>query len=296
MITADGYRSPTSTATPTREYREFRIDWDLSAAEKGGYEYFMLKEIAEQPAAVADTLLGHFVDGRIVLDEQRLSDQELREVDKVFVVACGTAYHSGCWPIRHRALDPAAGGGGAGQRVPLPRPGAGPQHPGGGDLAVRGDRRHAGGGAARQTAEGQGAGHLQHQRLPDSAGVRRGALHPRRAPRSGSRRPRRFWRRSPPTIWSGWRWRRPAAPSTATRWPGITASWKRCPSWWRGCWPPWNRSRSWPAGSRRRRRCCSWAATSATRWRWRGRSSSRSWPTCTPRGSPPVSSSTARSR
>src|SRR5260370_18452789 len=55
----------------------------------------MLKEIAEQPAAVADTLLGHFVNGRIVLDEQRLSDQELREVDKVFVVACGTAYHSG---------------------------------------------------------------------------------------------------------------------------------------------------------------------------------------------------------
>ena len=55
----------------------------------------MLKEIAEQPAAVANTLLGHFVDGRIVLDEQRLSDQELREIDKVFIVACGTAYHSG---------------------------------------------------------------------------------------------------------------------------------------------------------------------------------------------------------
>src|SRR6202008_78404 len=55
----------------------------------------MLKETAEQPTAVADTLLGHFVNGRIVLDEQRLSDQELREVDKVFVVACGTAYHSG---------------------------------------------------------------------------------------------------------------------------------------------------------------------------------------------------------
>ena len=75
--------------------RPFHIDWDLSAAEKGGYEFFMLKEIAEQPAAVSDTLLGHFVDGRIVLDEQRLSDQELREVDKVFIVACGTAYHSG---------------------------------------------------------------------------------------------------------------------------------------------------------------------------------------------------------
>ena len=55
----------------------------------------MLKEIEEQPAAVRDTLIGHFANGRIVLDEQRLSDQELRDVDKVFVVACGSAYHSG---------------------------------------------------------------------------------------------------------------------------------------------------------------------------------------------------------
>ncbi|HEV7422827.1 MAG TPA: glutamine--fructose-6-phosphate transaminase (isomerizing) [Mycobacterium sp.] len=96
VITADGYRISDFDGTDqTASARCFHIDWDLSAAEKGGYEYFMLKEIAEQPAAVADTLLGHFVDGRIVLDEQRLSDQELREVDKVFVVACGTAYHSG---------------------------------------------------------------------------------------------------------------------------------------------------------------------------------------------------------
>ncbi|BBZ66042.1 MAG: glutamine--fructose-6-phosphate transaminase (isomerizing) [Mycolicibacterium insubricum] len=75
--------------------RPFHIDWDLSAAQKGGYDYFMDKEIAEQPTAVGDTLLGHFADNRIVLDEQRLSDQELREIDKVFVVACGTAYHAG---------------------------------------------------------------------------------------------------------------------------------------------------------------------------------------------------------
>jgi glutamine---fructose-6-phosphate transaminase (isomerizing) len=94
-ITADGYRITDFDGNDDVEYREFHIDWDLAAAEKGGYEYFMLKEIAEQPAAVGDTLLGHFVDGRIVLDEQRLSDQELREIDKVFVVACGTAYHSG---------------------------------------------------------------------------------------------------------------------------------------------------------------------------------------------------------
>lgn len=99
VLTADGYRITDffgrDDLQAGRDYREFHIDWDLDAAEKGGYDYFMLKEIAEQPAAVADTLLGHFVDGHIVLDEQRLSDQELREIDKVFIVACGTAYHSG---------------------------------------------------------------------------------------------------------------------------------------------------------------------------------------------------------
>ena len=96
VITAGGYRITDFDGYPDdANASHFHIDWDMSAAEKCGYEYFMLKEIAEQPAAVSDTLLGHFVDGRIVLDEQRLSDQDLREVDKVFVVACGTAYHSG---------------------------------------------------------------------------------------------------------------------------------------------------------------------------------------------------------
>lgn len=99
VLTADGYRitdfAGNDHLEADRDYREFHIDWDLNAAEKGGYDYFMLKEIAEQPSAVADTLLGHFDENRIVLDEQRLSDQELREIDKVFIVACGTAYHSG---------------------------------------------------------------------------------------------------------------------------------------------------------------------------------------------------------
>jgi glucosamine--fructose-6-phosphate aminotransferase (isomerizing) len=77
------------------DVRPYHVDWDASAAEKGGYDHFMLKEIAEQPRAIADTLLGR-VDpsGRLTLDEMRLSDEELREVDKVVVVACGTAYHS----------------------------------------------------------------------------------------------------------------------------------------------------------------------------------------------------------
>ncbi|NKS32708.1 glutamine--fructose-6-phosphate transaminase (isomerizing) [Rhodococcus hoagii] len=94
VITADGY-SISDFAGNEQQGRPFLIDWDLQAAEKGGHDYFMLKEIQEQPQAVADTLRGHFVDRTIVLDEQRLSDQELRDVDKVFVVACGSAYHSG---------------------------------------------------------------------------------------------------------------------------------------------------------------------------------------------------------
>src|SRR5215204_5204603 len=75
---------------------EHHVDWDLSAAEKGGYEHFMLKEMHEQPLAIKQTLEGRTDPaGRLALDELRMSEDELREVDKVFVVACGTAYHSG---------------------------------------------------------------------------------------------------------------------------------------------------------------------------------------------------------
>jgi glutamine---fructose-6-phosphate transaminase (isomerizing) len=74
----------------------FHVDWDISAAAKGGYDYFMLKEIAEQPKAVADTLLGRFTEqGRLQLDEMRLSDDDLREVDKIIIIACGTSFHVG---------------------------------------------------------------------------------------------------------------------------------------------------------------------------------------------------------
>ncbi|MGW4421641.1 glutamine--fructose-6-phosphate transaminase (isomerizing) [Streptosporangium sp. NPDC004631] len=92
------------------ETRDYHVDWDASAAEKGGYDYFMLKEIAEQPRAVADTLLGRVgPDGMLVLDEMRLSDQELRDVNKIIVVACGTSYHAGLiakYAIEHWAGIP----------------------------------------------------------------------------------------------------------------------------------------------------------------------------------------------
>ncbi|MDT4936900.1 MAG: hypothetical protein QOG80_571, partial [Pseudonocardiales bacterium] len=93
-IRRDGYTITDFAGTPV-DGRHFHIDWDLAAAEKGGYDYFMLKEIQEQPDAVRDTLLGHLIGGQIVLDEQRLDKSELRDIDKVFVVACGTAYHAG---------------------------------------------------------------------------------------------------------------------------------------------------------------------------------------------------------
>jgi glucosamine--fructose-6-phosphate aminotransferase (isomerizing) len=93
-ITADGYTITDFFGAPV-DGTHFHIDWDLSAAEKGGHDFFMQKEILEQPDAVADTLRGHLVDGEIVLDEQRITIQELRDVEKVFIVACGTAYHAG---------------------------------------------------------------------------------------------------------------------------------------------------------------------------------------------------------
>ncbi|MFR9789566.1 glutamine--fructose-6-phosphate transaminase (isomerizing) [Streptomyces sp. MB22_4] len=78
------------------EVRSYHVDWDASAAEKDGYDYFMLKEIAEQPKAVADTLLGRIdPSGSLTLDELRITPSDLREIDKVVIVACGTAFHAG---------------------------------------------------------------------------------------------------------------------------------------------------------------------------------------------------------
>ena len=78
------------------EGTRYHVDWDLSAAEKDGYDWFMRKEIFEQPRAIADALLGrHDAAGRLQLDEVRISDDELREVDKIVIVACGTAFYAG---------------------------------------------------------------------------------------------------------------------------------------------------------------------------------------------------------
>lgn len=77
--------------------RRYSVDWDASAAEKGGFDWFMRKEIFEQPKAVADTLLGRYNSrGELVLDEIRsISPEDLRRVNKIVIVACGTAYYAG---------------------------------------------------------------------------------------------------------------------------------------------------------------------------------------------------------
>ena len=78
------------------EARSYHVDWDLSAAEKDGHDWFMRKEIHEQPRAVADSLLGRRTpSGELQLDEVRLSDEDLREIDKVIIIACGTSFYAG---------------------------------------------------------------------------------------------------------------------------------------------------------------------------------------------------------
>ncbi len=94
-ITADSVSITGFDGAPS-EGRGYHVDWDLSAAEKDGFDWFMRKEIFEQPRAVADSLLGRRTSsGALHLDEMRLSEQELRDVDKIIIVACGTAFYAG---------------------------------------------------------------------------------------------------------------------------------------------------------------------------------------------------------
>ncbi|WP_370238867.1 glutamine--fructose-6-phosphate transaminase (isomerizing) [Nocardioides sp.] len=94
-ITRDGV-SVADFAGREVEAKAYHVDWDLSAAEKDGHDWFMRKEIFEQPHAVADSLLGRRTrTGELQLDEMRLSDQELRDIDKIIIIAAGTSFYAG---------------------------------------------------------------------------------------------------------------------------------------------------------------------------------------------------------
>ena len=72
-----------------------RIAWDIAAAEKGGYDHFMLKEIMEQPNAIKSTIEPRIKDGEVVLDDFSLTDEELKNINKIMITACGSAYYAG---------------------------------------------------------------------------------------------------------------------------------------------------------------------------------------------------------
>ena len=94
-VRADGVRV-TDLEGNELEVEPFEVEWDVARAQKGGFDDFMLKEIHEQPTAIRDTLVGRVSEqGLLALDELHTDTDVLREVDKVFVVACGTAFHSG---------------------------------------------------------------------------------------------------------------------------------------------------------------------------------------------------------
>lgn len=78
-----------------QEKQPKHIDWDINAAEKGGYEHFMLKEIYEQPETVRDTISPRIKEGKIIIEELGMTDEEINEIKKIHIVACGSAYHVG---------------------------------------------------------------------------------------------------------------------------------------------------------------------------------------------------------
>ncbi|MBB6628793.1 glutamine--fructose-6-phosphate transaminase (isomerizing) [Nocardioides sp. KIGAM211] len=108
-ITRDGVEVTGFDGSPS-EGRRYHVDWDLSAAEKDGHDWFMRKEIHEQPHAVADSLLGRRTpEGLLHLDEMRLTDQELRSIDKIIIIACGTSFYAGMvakYAIEHWTRTP----------------------------------------------------------------------------------------------------------------------------------------------------------------------------------------------
>ena len=156
---------------------------DLETAEKGGYPDFMLKEIHEQPRAVRETLRGRTEGDRLILGELQLSDDELRAVDKVFIVGCGTSYHAGLvakYAIEHWARLPTEIDVASEFRYRDPVLDA--QTPGRRREPVGREPRHHGGVPVRPVGhqQGQGPGRLQRGRLVDGPRGRRRPLHPGR--------------------------------------------------------------------------------------------------------------------
>ena len=187
-IDASGVSITDAEGNPVEREAE-EISWDEAAAEKGGYETFMLKEIHEQADAVAETIADRLPsDDGVDLSELELDDEYLRGLQRIVIVACGTSYHAGL--VGRYAIEEWA-------RVPVEmdiaseyryrNPVIGKQRPGDRHHPVGRDGRHAGGDAPRPRERRQGAGDHQRDGQPGDPRRRHGALHPRR-PRGQRRR------------------------------------------------------------------------------------------------------------
>lgn len=94
VLTRDGVKVTDFKGNP-RSKEVYEVKWDAVAAEKGGYDHFMLKEIFEQPKALKDTMTGRLEEQKVILQEVNLTAEEVKDIRKVFIVACGTAWHAG---------------------------------------------------------------------------------------------------------------------------------------------------------------------------------------------------------
>ncbi len=94
VLSPDGVKVYNSLVQPV-EKETSHVDWEISAAEKGGYEHFMFKEIMEQPKAIRDTISPRLRDGKVVLDDVTITKEELEDLDRLYVIACGSSYHVG---------------------------------------------------------------------------------------------------------------------------------------------------------------------------------------------------------
>ena len=94
VVTAGSIRIYDERRRPVEKERHY-IDWDVDAAEKGGYDHFMLKEIFEQPTAISKAITGRIQEGRVVLSDLTMTDREIRDIGRIFIVACGSSYHVG---------------------------------------------------------------------------------------------------------------------------------------------------------------------------------------------------------
>ena len=273
-VLTPGALSVTTLEGDPVEPEERTITWDLEAARKDGFEDFMSKEIHEQPAAVGYTLLDRRgPGGELILDEMRLGADELRAVDKVFIVACGSSYHAALvakYAIEHWVKVPTEVDIASEFRYRDPVLNERTLCVGVSQSGETLDTAQAVREAARL-----GAKVLVVSNVVDSSMARGadGVLYTRQAPRSGWRRPSATWPRSSRSRSSGSTWRRSTAPAGVRRRRRSSTRWRCC--------PPWSRRRSaapatwttWRPSSPTHATSSSSAATSGSRWRSRARSS-----------------------